>query len=230
MLASLLFIMMQAYYARRSIVQSSEWEKAKLTIENIERFKEKMESSPLSKDNMFVAGDRLWPDASDTAKYHLTDTLRTIYWSLFETEAAPMAELIRLIETMDAFAFPIIMGYASEEISYQSAMRQFYTYGNFVMPQLFKWKMFIGVYAKPLYKLWRIRFEIMNIDLAIKLLEEEGDEKILQEDLIERKDYLICYKAPDFSLASLKAYRKTLDKKLREAQKEIERIRENSLK
>ena len=55
-LASLIFIMAQAYYARRSILQSSEWEKAKITIENIAQFKEAMSISPLSKNNVWQLG------------------------------------------------------------------------------------------------------------------------------------------------------------------------------
>jgi len=41
-LLTLLFIMAQAYFARRSMIQSSEWEKAKVTIENTANFKEKL--------------------------------------------------------------------------------------------------------------------------------------------------------------------------------------------
>ena len=40
-LISLFFIMAQVFYAKRTMKESSEWEKAKLTIDNVERFKEK---------------------------------------------------------------------------------------------------------------------------------------------------------------------------------------------
>ena len=73
-LASLIFIMAQAYYARRSMIQSSEWEKAKITIENIEKFKENANSFPIS--DIWLFGGELWPDFSTPEGYKLSDTLR----------------------------------------------------------------------------------------------------------------------------------------------------------
>ena len=39
--------MAQVIIARRSMVESSEWEKAKVTIENIERFQENLKETAL---------------------------------------------------------------------------------------------------------------------------------------------------------------------------------------
>ena len=119
-LASVIFIMMQAYFAGRAIIKSSEWEKAKMTIENIEQFKKAMSISPISKDNVWLLGDGLWADASNPEKKHLFDTLLFVHWSLFDDTTEASNELFRMIEEMDAFAYPIIMGYASETGSFQS--------------------------------------------------------------------------------------------------------------
>jgi len=223
-LASLVFIMAQAYYARRSILQSSEWEKAKLTIENIEQFKESMNISPLSNSEIWVLGNGLWADASTPEGWQLTDTLRSVYSSLFDNNVEAMDELFRLIEVMDAFAYPIIMGYASDMGSYQSAIRQYSTFGNFILPFAFHMTPNIGLYAKLLYRLWRIRTEIMEIDSSIKI----GDNAY--NYLRNRIDHLLCYEGADISEASLKEYRKKLEKKLKEVQKEIEVFRKNSLR
>jgi hypothetical protein len=223
MLVSLVFILAQVYYARSSMVQTSEWEKAKMTIENIERFREALSISPLSKNDIWQLGDGLWADLSTQKGFDQTDTLRTVFWSLYNNDIDALDEVFRMIEVMDDFAYPIIMGYASETGSYQSAMRQYYTYGNFIMPLAFHNTPLIGIHAKLLYRLWRIRNEIQSIDKKKK-------NNNFYNWLMERQDRLFCYEATDFTEASLKAYRKKLDGKLKEMQKEIEVFRKNSLK
>ena len=221
MLVSLVFIMAQVYYARSTMLQTSEWEKAKMTIENIERFKEALIISPLSDNGLWLLGDGIWTDASTSKGWEQTDTLRVIYFSLFDNVVDRNDENIRMIEVMDDFAYPIVMGYASETGSFQSVMRQFSTYGNFIMPFAFHGTPLIGLHAKLLYRLWRIKMEIVAVENAI-----DGSFNWL----MERKDRMFCYEETDFTKASLKAYRKKLDKKLKEAQKEIEVFRKNSLK
>jgi len=228
-LASLVFIMAQAYYAGSSVIKSNEWEKAKMTIENIERFKENLTISSLHKDDLWRHGDGVWPDISTEKGWEATDTLRSIHRSLFGNEMEVQKELVQMIDVLDAFAYPIIMGYASEVGSYQSAARQYYTYGNFILPEAFHYYSLIGMHAKLLYKLWRIRFEMVGVDYAIKAFEQENSEE-LSEELKKQIDRLYCYEETDFSEASLKKYRKKLDKKLKETQKEIEVFRKNSLK
>ena len=223
-LASVIFIMMQAYFAGRSIVESSEWEKAKMTIENIERFKEALSISPLSQNEIWSQGNDLWADASNPEKYHLFDTLLRVHWSLFDDRTEANNEIIRMIEAMDAFAYPIIMGYASETGSYHNTMRQSYTYGNFIMPYAFHHTPLLGIHAKLLYRLWRIRFEIAGVNNCIEDFEKYSN------NLIKRKDHLLYYEETDITEASLKKYRKKLEKKLKEVQKEIEVFRKNNLK
>ena len=221
MLASILFIVGQAFYTRRSMIQSSEWEKAKVTIENIERFKENLKGSPL--DSVWMLGDKIWADFSTRKGWDLSDTLRVIYFSLYDNdEKKTFDECVKMIEVLDAFAYPIIMGYASEFGSYQNVARQFHTYGNFVIPIAFRGTPNIGFHAKLLYRLWRIRFEVMVIDNFLN-----SDKYDL---LMERKDHLLYYEETDFTEASLKKYKKKLEGKLSEIQKEIEVFRKNSLK
>ena len=223
-LASLIFIMVQAYYARRSNLQSSEWEKAKITIQNIEQFKESLISSPLSKEEVWIKGDGLWADLSTPEGWQLSDTLRKIYLSLFDNETDAREEFYRMVEIMDAYAYPIIMGYASEIGSLQSTMRQYYTCGNLIMSELFHNYKLIGIHAKLLYRLWRIRVEILAVDNIII----SGDSGF--DEIRERKDHLLCYEETDVSEALLKAYRKKLEKKLKEMQKVIEVFRKNNLR
>ena len=232
MLVSLVFILAQVYYARSSMVQTSEWEKAKITIENIERFKEGLSNSLLSKNNVWVLGDGQWADISTPKGYEQTDTLRVVYLSLLDNQyVAYQEEVIQMIEVMDAFAYPIIMGYASETGSYQSVMRQYYTYGNFILSAAFYEFTLIGLHAKLLYKLWRIRFEQDSIDRFIdKHIATVSEHVDLSDRKGIEKDHLLYYEETDFSIASLKAYRKKLDGKLKEVQKEIEVFRKNSLK
>jgi hypothetical protein len=209
-------------------VQSSDWEKARMTIENIERFKEGMNRSPLSKNEVWILGDKTWPDISTSEGWQLTDTLRKVYWKLFDNQSNADDERIRLIEVMDTFAYPIIMGYASEEISFLSGMRQFYTYGNFVLPDVFRKNLFIGVHAKLLYKFWWMKMEIWIVDKCI-----ENDwkyDEMKQNPFMSGADLIFNYEEPDFSKASLMKHRKKLEGKLKEVQKEIENYRKKSLK
>ena len=227
MLVSIFFILGQAYYARRSIMQSSEWEKAKMTIENIERFKENIADSPI--EDVWQLGDRIWPDFSAPVRVGVADTLLRTFNSLYDNDIYKVfSEYIRMIEIMDAFAYPIIMGYASEETSLLSTMRQYHAYSNFIMPEAFNTFRNIGFHAKLLYRLWRIRFEISIIDNYVATFESMTDSDIYR--LKEYQDHLISYDESDFSKASLQKYRKKMDKKLIEMRKEIEVFRKNSLK
>jgi hypothetical protein len=117
------------------------------------------------------------------------------------------------------------MGYASEEGSYQNALRHYYSCSIFIMPGAFLDYKLLGLHAKLLYRLWKIKAEIMFIDNAI-----EKNNDLFYRMIIERKEHLLYYEETDFSEASLIKYRKKLEKKLKEMQKEIEVFRENSLK
>ena len=236
MLVSIFFILGQAYYAKRSIIQSSEWEKAKMTIQNIEQFKESLMDSRI--ERVWTLGDKIWADLSTPKGWDLSDTLRLVYDRLYSNDRDKMEpEYLRTLDILDAFAYPIIMGYASELGSYQGAVRQYYTYSNFIMSRAFHIYRNIGLHAKLLYRLWRIRYEIMVVDnyIAIAVESKLGEEPSKRLDdyekmLRERIDHLLFYEEPDISLASFQKYRKTLDKKLSEMQKEIEVFRKNSLK
>ena len=227
MLVSVFFIMGQAFYARRSIIQSSEWEKAKMTIENIEHFKESLTDSPL--EDVWLLGDNIWADFSTPKGHNMADTLLVTFSSLYEYDTPKIfSEYIRMIEIMDAFAYPIIMGYASEETSSLSIMRQYYAYSSFIMPEAFNTFKNIGVHAKLLYRLWRIRYEIMVIDTYVASFESLTDSDL--HWFKERKDHMLCYEEADISKVSLQKYRKKLGKRLTEMRKEIEVFRKNSLK
>ena len=80
-----------------------------------------------------------------------------------------------------------------------------------------------------LYKLWRILFEMVGVDYAIKAFEQEDSEGVSNE-LKKQIDRMLCYEETDVSEALFKQYRKKLDKKLKETQREIEGFRKNSLK
>ena len=224
--ASVIFIMFQAYYAGRSIVKTSEWEKAKITIENINQFKEALSISPLSKNNVWLMGDNLWADASDPEKYDLSDTLRIVFYSLYDDKIEGLNEMIRLIEAFDAFAYPIIMGYASEPSSYQSVLRLFHTYGNFIIPEAFHDFNLSGIHFKLLYKLWRIKAEISVINFSLANFEFVSSDSYS----FLRRHQLLFYNEPEITEASFKIYRKQLEKKLKEVEKEIVVFRKNSLK
>jgi hypothetical protein len=229
MLVSIIFIMVQTYYARSSMIRTSEWEKAKMTIENIERFKENVKSFPIS--DLWRLGDDLWADFSTPAGYKLADTLRFTFFPLFDNQTELLNEFIKMLEVMDAFAYPIIMGYASEEGSFQSSViRQYHSYSNILMSDAYHDFPDLGVHAKLLYRLWRIRYEILYFDNILTYGEESLSDSSLYNHLKERIDHLLCYEETDFSVDSLKAHRKKLDKKLKEMRKEIAVFRKHSLK
>ena len=224
-LVSLLFILAQVYYAKRSMVESSEWEKAKITIENIERFKAEISSSPLNSTEIWLFSDKLWPDFSTPEGQKASDTLRVVYVSLFN-DSIIIEELVRSIDIMNAFAYPIIMGYASEIESSQSVIRQYYTYGNYIMPFAFNDFPNIGHHAKLLYRLWRIRYEQLIIDIC--LADPDNDE--LKKNMTENMNNLLFFEDAEISPASLKKYKNTLKQKFKEMEKEIATFRKNSLK
>lgn len=260
---SLTFILAQVFFAKRSIVENGEWEKAKITMENIETFNEGLRGFPLTTSEVLRHADGPCPDFSDR-KYDMelhtlgkvlfsiyddrTDSLYRIvseykkdldegigegdfqerkkaveeFWKdvLFSSED----EILRMLDVMNSFAYPIIMGYASETISYQNAARQFITYGNFIMPYAFHYYSNIAPHAKLLYRLWRIKFEILVLDNCMALSDYDTLSK-LNED-----GKLLFYEGDDVTEVTMKKYRKDLDKKLKDMYKEIEAFRKMSLK
>lgn len=233
-LVSLLFILAQAFYAKRSIVESSEWEKAKMTIENIEQFKIESSKSPVANKEIWLFGDRLNPDFStrEGSTSPRADTLRHVFESLFiddtkdkkEWTISATNELERMIDVMDAFAYPIIMGYANEIGSFRSVARQYYTYGAYIMPYAFAQYPNIGIHAKLLYRLWRVRYEqVLLIDHAI-----QHPNTLEARYLNKQKDNLLFFEEDEITTASLKRYSKKLDKEIKKIQKEIEEFRKSS--
>jgi hypothetical protein len=224
-LITLLFIMAQAYFARRSMIQSSEWEKAKLTIENIEHFKEKLKETELyGKTEVLMFADKLWPDFSTPEGFNASDTLRYIYWSFFMDESKLREDFDKTLSILDAFAYPIVMGYASEIGSFQSAKLEYFSYGAFIMPFAFSGFPHLGHHAKLLHRLWRVRGELMiipNLDL-------NEDRNI--EFLTKNINNMLCFEGTEITHASIKQYEKKLDKELKKIQKEIGDFRKSSLK
>ena len=218
-LMSLLFIMAQVFFARRSIVESSEWEKAKLTIENIERFKEKLHGCELfGKTDILLFADRSWPDFSTIEGYEKTDSLRKIYYALFDgDQSKAFDDYLYTIDVMDAFAYPIIMGYANETGSFVSVYREFMWYGNYMMPYAFHNFINTGPHAKLLHRLWRVKSELFFIP--------RWNLEHLQNNL----DQLLCFEGTEVTPASIKQYEKKLRKELKKIQKEIVEFRKISL-
>jgi len=231
-LLTLFFIMAQVFLARNSMKQSSEWEKAKTTIENIERFRENLTHTILyDKIEELDFSNRLWPDFTTSAGLHTSDTLRHIYYNLFDDEYLLRKDFDYTLSVMDAFAYPIIMGYANELVSYQSVGEEYYTYGNYMMPLAFSSGRQKGQNAKLLYRLWRVRSE--------QEIFKEVDKKIVGvvisiEDVIDylrnNMKYLLCFEGTEVTPTSLKQYEKKLEKELKKIQKEIEDYRKSSLK
>ena len=221
-LITLILIMVQVYYAKQTMVEANEWEKAKVTIENIERFKENLSKTALygKTEALWFAG-RQWPDMTTSQGFELSDTLRIIYWSLCDSNQLKMTiDFEKTLAILDAFAYPIIMGYASETGSYQSVIKEYYTYGNYILPIAFHepgYK-YMGNYAKLLYRLWRVKSELqflasMDIEFVTKNINN-----------------MLCFEGTEITPVSLKQYEKKLEKELKKIQKEIEVFRENSLK
>ncbi|WP_101688987.1 hypothetical protein [Dysgonomonas massiliensis] len=233
-LISLIIILAQVFYAKRSIVESSEWEKAKMTIENIERFKVEISKCPIGDDNVWIFGDQFHPDFSKAEGWNSprADSLLIIFVSLYKEEETKASQKIsqevqheieRMIDVMDAFAYPIIMGYASEVGSSKSVLRQYYTYGSFIMPIAFSNYKHIGLYAKLLYRLWRIRYE--QEVLSVMLLNIDG---YGINGLISEKDNLLFFDENEITESSLRRYIKTLDKEINKVKEEIDDFRKQN--
>jgi len=159
-LLTLLFIMAQVFIARHTMTQSSEWEKAKMTIENIERFKENLKETALyGKTEALFFSDRFWPDFSKPENWRKADTLLQIYFSIFEDQNLLIKDVGVTINILNNFAYPIIMGYASEMGSFQNSIVDFYRYSNFIMPLAFEEFQNVGLHAKLLYRLWVYKSE-----------------------------------------------------------------------
>ena len=133
-----------------------------------------------------------------------------------------------MLEAMDAFAYPIIMGYASETGSFQNVARQYYASSNIIMPDAFQSFKNIGLNAKLLYRLWRIRVEIIIIDEYLEDVKYNGWPPKKQDQYMKQFERSLYYET-DITEASIKQYRKKLDKKLKEMQKEIEVFRKNGM-
>jgi len=107
-LLTLFFIMAQVILARRAIIQSSEWEKAKLTIENIENFKEKLKETTLyGKAELLLFADGLWPDFSKPENWRKADTLRMLYYTLCIDGPESKTDIENSIAIFNAFAYKI---------------------------------------------------------------------------------------------------------------------------
>lgn len=232
-LVSLIIILAQVFYAKRSIVESSEWEKAKMTIENVERFKVEISKSPIASNNIWTLSDGLNPDFSTPEGWNSSraDSLMNIFRSLFEDDSKSfeevkkeaVSELERMIDVMDAFAYPIIMGYANEIGSFHSVSRQFYTYGAFIMPKAFSTYKNIGIHAKLLYRLWRVRFEQIAVN---NLLSRIGENDIYFTSE-QRNDYLFLNENK-VSKKTLIRYNKRLDAEIKKIKKEIDAFRKSN--
>lgn len=116
---SFIFILGRVVFARRSIVESSQWEKAKITIENIDKFKETLAHSPIA-DTIWWRAEGILPDfETEKGRQLYYDSIFPLYISLFttETEAGRVVqeveareEIFRFLDVMNDFAYPIIMG------------------------------------------------------------------------------------------------------------------------
>ena len=229
---TLFFIMAQVFLAKRSMIQSGEWEKAKLTIDNIERFREHLKESTLyDKTEDLLFADRLWADFTTHEGWNLSDPLRIRYFSLFENQNIANKEADKILSTLDAFAYPIIMGYANEFVSYQIVIEEYNPYANYIMPLAFSSGKQKGQSAKLLYRLWRVRAEqsiFKMVDSKISTF------KVTTEDLVnyftENIKYLLCFEGTEVTPASIKQYEKKIEKELEKIQKEIEDFRKSSLK
>jgi hypothetical protein len=219
-LLSLCFTMAQVFLARRSMIQASEWEKAKLTIENVERFKENLKETMLYRnpDALFFA-DRRFPDFTTSDGYQSTDTLRKIYFSLFDgDERKAIEDYFFTLAIMDAFAYPIIMGYASETGSFRSVIREYSWYGNYIMPAAFHNFKPIGHHAKLLNRLWRVKGEMYFLP--------NWDSTFISKNI----NNLLGFEDTIVTPATIKQYEKKLEKDLKKIEKEIDAFRKSSLK
>lgn len=221
-LVSLCFILAQAYYAKQSIIESSEWEKAKMTVDNAEKFKQELQRSPLAKGNILALGDSHYPDFSTNEGWNASEPLRIGFWNHFEDKDEARKEFFRLLEVLDSFAYPIIMGYANESGSFNMVARLYYSYSAFIMPDAFREMPNIGHHAKLLYRLWRIRSEKLFIQTVINTKNEGTMREIPVKSLL-------YYGDKDVSFPRLEKYQNTLDQKIKEMKKEIERFRKKAI-
>ena len=172
-------------------------------------------------ETLWFAGRPL-PDMATPKGYELTDTLRIIYFSLFDDKDKAFEDFEKSLAILDAFAYPIIMGYASETGSFQSVIKEYYTYGNYILPSTFQnsgYK-YMGNYAKLLYRLWRVKSELMTVfNMNI-------------EDLKKNINTvnLLCFDGTEITPASIEKYHKKLEEELKKIQNEIEVFRKNNLK
>ena len=228
-LVTLFFIMAQVFFAKRAMTESSEWEKAKMTIENIERFKKNLPEIKLYESEVLRLGDGEWPDFSTVEGRKLADTLQKAYSSLFSNDIERVNDLLKTSDILDAFAYPIIMGYASEIGSFQSVAIDYYRLSNFIMPEIYNFNYAIGHHAKLLYRLWRIRSEHLFLfeKIDINNISAEELEKMNKPEDIAR---MLCFDDTEVTIETLKPYKKKLMKELKKVQKEIEVFRKNSLK
>ena len=219
-LLTLFFIMAQVFFARRAVIQSSEWEKAKLTIENIERFKENLKETALyGKTEALMFGmDAIYPDLSSFAGWEATDTLRRIYYSFFDDPNKMREDVFKTIDILDAFSYPIIMGYASEFGSFQNVMREYYSHSVFIMPICFRELPNIGLHAQLLNRLWKVRMELYLLP--------KMDVEYMKANLKN----LRYFEGTEITPATLKQYESNLKMELKKIQKEIEEFRKSSLK
>ncbi len=227
-LITLVLIAVQAFYAKRTVTQSSQWEKAKVTIENIDRFKSYMVSTSMGDAAKWQKADGIWPDfETERGRRVYEETLAPVYVSLFGfadtvamNDVGMLSEHLRLVDAMDAFAYPIIMGYANEWETFQIALREMMLSGNLAIPQVIYSTPNVGLYARRLYKLWRIKIEIQSIDAYISSGHPESFSV----------DRAFCYEGTEVTEASLNKYRRKIEKMLKETQKEIKEFRKNNLK
>ncbi|NDV57562.1 hypothetical protein [Bacteroides sp. 519] len=228
-LISLFFIMAQVFYAKQTMVQTNEWEKAKITIENIERLQKNLSTTLLYEhpEALQFAASRIWPDLSNRKNKAIGDTLRNLYLSFFEEQNEAHKntlieeDLKKAVFALDAFAYPIIMGYANELGSYQNVFYDYISYGNYIMFVVFNYSSGnMGPNAKLLYRLWRIRSE----------------QELMKRDNIDANDinamggvkYLLCFDESEFNPVTKKRYQKKLQKELKKVQKEIEQFRQSA--
>jgi len=222
-LITLILIVVQVYYAKQTMIESNEWEKAKVTIENIERFKERLKETALyGKIEVLWFSGNLWPDLTTLQGYNSSDTLQIIYRSLFVDKLDLFNDFEKTLAIMDDFSYPIIMGYASDLGSFQNTIKEYYSYGNYIIPIALHSSGYkhVGNCAKLLYKLWRIRAEIIILkDYDFAYIKKEAN-----------KNNLLCFDETEITPASIERYIKKLEKELKKIQKEIEEFRKNSLK
>jgi len=216
-LLTLFFIMAQVFFARRAVIQSSEWEKAKMTIENIERFKENLKETALyGETEALMLGGRIYPDFLTSEGFEATDTLRKIYFSFFDNQHKLSEDLFKTIDILDAFSYPIIMGYANEFGSFQNIWREYISYNAYVMPLIFKNELFnLGLHAQLLYRLWRVRIELYFLP------------RMDVKSISDATNSMLFFEGSEVTPATLKQYEKKLKKELKKIQKEIEVFRKN---